>query len=424
MNNIEPVILSHILQNWRENIDNIITLKPEFFQKWENKIILLGLKKILEENLTFDLPTLHLICSQISDKLDVKVIANLFKPGISFSIKKHLFELKEKYNKEQIRLNALDFATLAGNDKLKSVEILKLIENKVFDLNNLTEEKDETFDLEKSFNEKLHAYETCIPDLNKMSKGGFFKNDYNIIAARPGMGKTTFALNCLLLNARKNIFSLLLTAEMSEELILYKLFNIITGIDFDKIRTKNLNEKEKNEIRKAYKEIKELPLKIKYVTTLSEVKNTIIKYNYSYNDGLCFIDYFQLLKNDLIKTYDKLERFEDMSGQLLKLANTTNFSLNVLAQLSRKIEERIDKTPLMSDLKQCGKLEQDAVNIYALYAEEEKIYCGVEERNYILGLKQRFGQQYVKGEFIFNKQAGLIYGIETGSRKFNECKEV
>ncbi len=204
---------------------------------------------------------------------------------------------------------------------------------------------------------------------------GFQNSDYIILAARPSMGKTALALNLFKEMASKNnkpiaLFSL----EMPTEQIVNRLISSIAQVPLQRIkRPKELTNDEINRINIAEEELKELPLYINQNAgiTIGKLVSEARKLHAELNGELsCIIvDYLTLIRTS--KPYQSyVMEVGEISSQLKKLARELNIPVIVLSQLSRAVEKRESKVPMMSDLRDSGSIEQDADMVIFLYSDD------------------------------------------------------
>ena len=221
---------------------------------------------------------------------------------------------------------------------------------------------------------------TGLIDLdNKLS--GFHNSDLVIIAGRPSMGKTAFAINfalnaCKALAARATedspqksvaIFSL----EMSSEQLSTRLLSMITKIDSTALRNGKINEEHYNDLRKAASDLSETPIFIDDTPALSisTLRARARKLKRKNNLGIIFIDYLQLLRGST-RVENRVLEISQITQGLKALAKELDVPVIALSQLSRAVEHREDKRPMLSDLRESGSIEQDADVVMFLFRKE------------------------------------------------------
>ncbi|WP_339047810.1 replicative DNA helicase [Candidatus Mesenet endosymbiont of Phosphuga atrata] len=227
-------------------------------------------------------------------------------------------------------------------------------------------------------NPELLGITTGFHDLNQLL-GGLQKSDLLILAARPSMGKTAFALN-MALNACKALqknteeqhvgfFSL----EMSAEQLTARLMTIESGISYYKALTGKISDFELRKFLTTSSKLSDLPLIIDDTPALSiSTLRTKIRLLYQlYNLRVVFIDYLQLLRGTTKRSSEnRVQEISEITQGLKAIAKELNIPIIALSQLSRLVEQRDDKKPQLSDLRESGSIEQDADIVMFLYREE------------------------------------------------------
>ncbi len=203
---------------------------------------------------------------------------------------------------------------------------------------------------------------------------GLQPSDLILIAARPSMGKTAFALNIAEYVAMINhvptaIFSL----EMSKVQLAKRLVSMNSRVDSQNIRTGTLEDDEWAKITESSIILGESSLFIDDTGSISinELRSKCRKLKMENGLGLVIIDYLQLMSgNNGNKNISRQQEISDISRSLKSLARELNCPVIALSQLSRKVEEREDKRPILSDLRESGAIEQDADVVMFLYRDE------------------------------------------------------
>ena len=212
-------------------------------------------------------------------------------------------------------------------------------------------------------------------DLDK-SLGGFHKSDLIILAARPAMGKTSFCLElakrvALIEQVGVAIFSL----EMSKEQLVDKMLSSVSGVDNWKIRTGKFddNSDDFQKLGEAISRLDQAPIWIDDSGSLNilELRSKARRLKSKHNIGLIIIDYLQLMSGGG-KNYNnnRVQEVSEISRGLKILAKELNIPIIALSQLSRSVEGREDKRPMLSDLRESGSIEQDADVVMFVHREE------------------------------------------------------
>jgi len=208
--------------------------------------------------------------------------------------------------------------------------------------------------------------------------GGLHNQDLVIIAGRPSMGKTSLATN-IAFNAAKNIqknsskssvafFSL----EMSSEQLSTRILSEQARIKSNDIRRGKISEKEMEQFIETSKNIIELPLYIDETPaiTISALSNRARRVKRLFGLDLVVIDYIQLMRAVSKKNDGRVQEISEITQGLKALAKELNVPVLALSQLSRAVEQRDDKKPQLSDLRESGSIEQDADVVMFVYREE------------------------------------------------------
>ncbi len=224
---------------------------------------------------------------------------------------------------------------------------------------------------------------TGLTDLDSRL-GGLHKQDLVIIAGRPAMGKTALATN-IAFNAAQNIekkgikstvafFSL----EMSSEQLSTRIISEQSRIRSHDIRTGKVSEKEFDQFIEATRNIQNLPLYIDETPaiTISAVRNRARRIKRLFGLDLVVVDYIQLMRTGNPKVEGRVQEISEITQGLKALAKELNVPVLALSQLSRAVEQRDDKKPQLSDLRESGSIEQDADVVMFVfrqaYYEEKK----------------------------------------------------
>ena len=230
-------------------------------------------------------------------------------------------------------------------------------------------------DLEKLAQTKgeITGLRTGFADLDKVTSG-LHPNELIIIAARPAMGKTAFALN-LAVNAATNSDKAvaLFNMEMGAEQLAMRMLASAGQIDQTKLRKGYLEHNDWKKVNEAISRLSELKLFIDDTPgmTMGEIKSKCRRLASSENGlGLVVIDYLQLISGSAKYAGNRQQEVSDISRNLKTMAMELNVPVVALAQLSRSVEGREDKRPILSDLRESGSIEQDADIVAFLFRED------------------------------------------------------
>ncbi|QJC31081.1 replicative DNA helicase [Enterobacteriaceae endosymbiont of Macroplea mutica] len=388
----QSILGSLMLDNnrWEQVIDKIIT---EDFFILSHKIIFHEMKILIDINKPIDLITL-------SESLDSKhkllkvggfaYLAELSKniPSIA-NIYAYIDIVRERAILREM-IAAANIIAEAGYypNGRKSEELLNLAESRIFRiaekrLNKDTKPKniDEILEVTISKIETFYkmpkngvtGVDTGYHELNKKT-AGLQKSDLIIIAARPAMGKTTLAMNiceytAMLQDKPVLIFSL----EMPCEQIMIRMLSSLSRVYQSKIRTGQLNDHDWQKISNTMNNL--LKKKNIYIDDSSELTPTEIRLRsrrmFREHNGLSLImiDYLQLIRVPSL-SFNRTLEITEISRSLKSLAKELHVPVIALSQLNRSLEQRADKRPMNSDLRESGSIEQDADLIIFIYRDE------------------------------------------------------
>jgi replicative DNA helicase len=203
--------------------------------------------------------------------------------------------------------------------------------------------------------------------------GGLEPGSLNILAARPAMGKSSAAMQ-IAYNISKEKLACVFSLEMTKTQLMRRLVSQVAGIESSYLKSSKLSDNQWFLLSRGMAEIQDVRLYIsdKPGITINEIRNQIRKQSVRCGEkpGIIVIDYLQLLANTGDEDFNMVAKVTKISGQLKQLAMEFNCPVLALSQLSRKLEERNNKRPQPSDLRESGALEQDANTITFIYRDE------------------------------------------------------
>ena len=201
---------------------------------------------------------------------------------------------------------------------------------------------------------------------------GFQRSDLILIAARPSMGKTAFVLNLAeYVAVRSKVATAIFSLEMSKDQLVKRILSMNSRVDAQVIRNGNLNDDQWAALIEGAKEVGESKLLLDDTPSISigELRSKCRKFKLEHNLGLIIIDYLQLMTGDK-KTDSRQQEVSDISRALKALARELDVPVVALSQLSRQVEQRNDKRPMLSDLRESGAIEQDADVVMFIYRDD------------------------------------------------------
>lgn len=197
---------------------------------------------------------------------------------------------------------------------------------------------------------------------------GFRPGELTILGARPSMGKSALALQMALGAARKQHTALYISIEMSSQMVAQRMLSLMTGIDNKRLANAVMYDYEQENLRKARANLLGMPLMVsaKSPITVSEIRARVTRLKKEKDLKVVFIDYLQMIDTGN-KSENRTREIGIVSRALKSMAKELNVAVVALSSLSRGVERRDDKRPMMSDLRESGDLESDADVVMFLY---------------------------------------------------------
>lgn len=364
-------------------------LKADDFYREEHRIIYQLIVKIYNDT---GLPNILLLIDSLKksgdfDKIGVDKITDI----VSATYTTAYAELYARKIKEKSVLRSLiragDYiSNEAAKDERPLDEILDDSEKKIFAVTSQNEHTEfeelppilqRAFDKIKKISENpnsIYGVEGGFKDLDKITNG-FQKSDLILLAARPSMGKTAFALNvaanAALTGKNVAIFSL----EMSKEQIGHRLLSSHSQIDSLKLTSGRVSNEELLQLEETLRKLSKANIFIDDTAGISimELRSKARRLKASRGLDIILIDYLQLMQGGSSRNVNESNRqqeISEISRSLKALARELNVPIIALSQLSRNVELRAEKRPQLSDLRESGSLEQDADIVMFLYRDE------------------------------------------------------
>jgi|SRR5210317_156281 len=381
----EKMILNCLLVNSESIEITFRTLQVEAFYFKNHQEIYKTIIFMYKNKLSIDIFTLSIFLQDngLLKKIGgIKVLIELISqiPNLVY-LEEYIRLIKDKFLRRLLIKLGYEVINSGYITNIPLEIILNNFENKLFNLTNEIKPQklfnsaelinNIFFELKKkSLNPSLSGVASGFYDLDSLTQG-FQKSDLIIIAGRPSMGKTALGLN-VTLNIIKNLKLpvLFFSLEMSKEQIMYRLLSIETSINQSKLRSGNLYQNDWTKLNKILKILSKLPLFIDDSSDLSiqDIRSKIKTIIFEQSQiGLVIIDYLQLIQNLTVKIENRAQELSKVTRILKNIAREFNIPIIALSQLSRNIENRVDKKPMLADLRESGSIEQDADLVLMLY---------------------------------------------------------
>ena len=379
-------------------------LTEDHFIDLNNKNIFKTIKRLLDKNILVTPITLkNYLEENDKDSFDNYTYLNQIKDAApstqnAYQYARLLYDLHIKRSLIGIGKNIIQ-DTISNEEDLEGINLIENAENDLYNLSQ-TGSSDRKYSLfgeslkkaidiiDQSFKRegKIAGLPSGLKDLDK-KLGGFHNSDLIIIAGRPSMGKTALGTN-IAFNAAKKFkekedefgnkttidggkiafFSL----EMSSEQLATRVLAEQSKISGDKMRKAELNKEDFKKIAKVSSELENLNLVIddNPILTISSLRARARRLKRLYDIDMIIIDYLQLMSGSQnVKNDGRVQEISEITRGLKAIAKELNIPIIALSQLSRQVEQREDKRPLLADLRESGTIEQDSDVVMFIFRE-------------------------------------------------------
>ena len=384
----EQAVLGSMLTDQDAVLDAIERLKPEDFYRDDNKYIFEAALNLYNRAEPIDIITVkdELISMNKFDVIGGFEYLGVLpdKVPLVSNAEKYIKIVEEKSILRQLikASNELIDLGYAQNEEVET--IMDQAEKKIFDIMQGQNTKGfsllkdvlvESFaEIEKLYNQKepITGVPTGFSDLDYKT-AGLHNSDLILIAARPAMGKSAFALNIAThaaINAKVPVA--LFNLEMSKSQLVNRMLCSEAMVDSNKIRTGKIEEDDWTKLATALGPLSDAPIYIDDTAgiTVAEIRAKCRKLKLEKNIGLVVIDYLQLIQGSGKRNASREQEISEISRSLKIMAKELDIPVVALSQLSRAAEQRQDHRPMLSDLRESGAIEQDADIVMFLYRDD------------------------------------------------------
>ena len=384
----QQAILGCMLTDRDSVINAIEVLKEDSFYREDNKAIFAAILGLYAKSEPIDIITVkaELVENGNFERVGgVEYLASLpERVPTTANVEKYIKIVDEKAMLRNL-INSANALVSLGYDETEDVDrIMDLAEKKIFDLAQKKNTKGyasikdvlvESFaKLEELYNKKgrISGTPTGFADLD-LKTSGLHDSDLLIVAARPAMGKSAFAINIatnVAVQAGKGVA--IFNLEMSKEQVGNRILCSEAMVDSNKIRTGQVEDDDWVKLASTLGRLSEAPIYIDDTAGISimEIRAKCRKLKLEKDIGLVVIDYLQLIQGSGSKNASREQEISEISRSLKILAKELNIPVIALSQLSRSVEKRDDKRPMLSDLRESGAIEQDADIVIFLYRDD------------------------------------------------------
>lgn len=381
----EKSVLGSVLQSKEALFEVLEILRPEDFYSEHHKEVFEAVRELNRRSEPVDILT---VSEELKKRNTLAMVGGrAFVASLpteapsTANAESYAHIIKEKAILRSLIQASADILDKSYKEKSDSQEVLSFAEQEIFNIARAKQRKDYTWiydvmmanvdqiDAMASASGKLIGLTTGFADLDEKT-AGLQKSNLIIIAARPAMGKTAFVLNiaqnaALKADAKVMIFSL----EMSKEELGMRMLSSDTCIDLAKLKTGDLNRGEWEDLYIGIDRLSKAGIYIDDTPGISlmEMKNKCRRLKAEKGLDLIIVDYLQLME---AKAESRQQEISKLSRSLKILAKEMDCPVIVLSQLSRAVEQRMEKKPQLSDLRESGAIEQDADLVMFLYRDE------------------------------------------------------
>ena len=415
----EKAILNLLLTNTSLVKEALLSLKPEAFYYEAHRLIYQTIVEVYEKNSGMNVT---LIITSLQDKNvliqvgGIPKISSIIEEFENFSdLDMYIEAVNEKYLRRIIIETGREIIAW-GHETSEDLEnILDKIENSIFDLSkeklsqkiySAGEIMDDIFQEMQSKIRKTAStgLKSSFKDLDSIIQG-FQKSDLIVVAGRPSMGKTAFSLNLGKNIVEKyNVPLLIFSLEMSRQQIIYRFISSDSNINASRLKSAKMSPSEWKSLDTSMKKISKLPIFIddNPNLTLIDIRLKLRKiFTKKISNGLVIIDYLQLMKLTS-KLENRVQEISYITGNLKILAKEFKIPVILLSQLSRGVESRTNKRPMLSDLRESGclaKIKDSLVN----KSVKEKLVSKTINTDYSLRKKVKsWNQNHLVNEKFVN----------------------
>lgn len=412
-------------------------LSPEHFYSEANAKIFETLQELNDEDKPIDIT---IVTNKLSEKKILSQVGNveylseiIYSVPSASNVEYYINIVKEKMIGRKIIETATDIANDAYASEDSIYDVLENAEMKMLRIGNMrkTSEFQRIQDVAYRAQENLEKLAEQGSEITGLATGfsefdkltaGLQPSQFIIIAARPAMGKTAFALNLATYAATHSNKSVaIFNLEMSAEQLANRILQSLGQIDGGKMRTGRLEHNDWKRLNEAISQLSDTNLFLDDTPgiTIGEIRSKCRRLaNSDKGLGLVVIDYLQLITGPSKSAGNRQQEVSDISRNLKTMALELGIPVIALAQLSRAVEQREDKRPIMSDLRESGSIEQDADIVSFLYRDD---YYNKEARRddnasiseFIIG-KNRSGPTTTV-ELLFKKDTSTFVNFQRES---------
>lgn len=384
----EKIVLNSLLVNSEAIEITLRTLNIDAFYFKNHQEIYKVILTMYKNKIPIDIVTVsnYLQNNGLLEKIGgIKVLIELINqiPNLVY-LEEYIYLIQDKFLRRLLIKLGYEIITSGYITNIPLEKILNDLETQLFNIiNNLKTRKiSNSVELlskiflelqKKSLKPSLPGLSSGFYDLDSLTQG-FQKSDLIIIAGRPSMGKTALCLNISLhIIKQLNLPILFFSLEMSKEQLIYRLLANESNISTTHLKSGNLQKENWLKLNTVIETFSKFPLFIDDTPnpSISDIRSKIKTIIFEQKRiGLVIIDYLQLMQYSNFRKENRVQELSQITRSLKNIAREFQIPLIALSQLSRNVENRINKRPILSDLRESGSIEQDADLVLMLYRDK------------------------------------------------------
>jgi len=388
---LEEAVLGALMLEKKALIDVADILTEDVFYKDAHQKIYQAIKNLNAKSIAIDILT---VTNELRQAGNLEMIGGAFfiteltnRVSNGANIEFHARIIKQKFIQRELIRISTEIINQSYEDTTDVFELLEHSSDCLFELNagqlgkDFIEFNTLLYDRYKVYCEGLKVGLTGIGaglrELDELTNG-FQNNNLIILAARPSMGKTAMALHFIRKAAfEQNLPVAIFSLEMSKEQLIDRIISAESEVELEALKKRNLRPDQKLRIESSYDRLYKANIIIDESSslTINQIKAKAIRMKQKHGIKMVVIDYLQLLSGSK-KTNNREQEISEISRGLKQISKDLNVPVIALSQLSRQVESRPNKRPMLSDLRESGSIEQDADVVMFLYRPE---YYGIDQ---------------------------------------------
>lgn len=383
----EEAVLGAILTNPNAYFSVAAFLKQDDFFLLRHQYIWQAIQRIIERNEDFDYLTVGQELSDLGHLDEIGSIPYLMRLINNTPTSVHAEVYGRLVERAAVRRRLLKAAeeikAVALDEELAIERVIEEAESRLFNVTESQNQRD-LIPMHEALSEYIDRIEFLMENRDQALGlptgfravdtllGGLQRSDLLIFAGRPGMGKTSFMLSVVLNAARFGSRIAVFTMEMGREQIVQRLISMDTAINMQMLRLGQINNQEQSRLIEAIDRLSRFRVYIDDTPALTPLQLRTKTRRMARETGidLIIVDYMQLMNAGGLYENNRVQEISFISRSLKELARELNVPVMSAAQLSRAVEQRQDKRPQLSDLRESGSIEQDADIVMFLYRDE------------------------------------------------------